>query len=251
MIPRLEIAAFDGGSSGALLIHVGPHDLWDFQDLVSEVLSSAQLVGRAASARSRPHVVCSAVFDEETPAFGLSRVQIGQLVGIGASIELVLTRATVGGGGKFSDAGSADIPRLNVEFSLQTHDGVDPSVISQRLGIDPVRAIRSGATEPVTGRISPTTRWKVATGERAVIGFDSLVDEMLGLLYPRRSAVASLIRDSVDGVFSLVGHFSSGPPMLQLTSAQLKRIRDLGAEIDVDIGLTSGLARSAARHLRT
>jgi len=149
------------------------------------------------------------------------------------SIRLVLTRLAVGT--ESEDNPSLGPPQIEVVFRLETRQSRSPEELSHALGLPPTSAVRAGERSTPRSRVSPTTRWNFSTGRRPSRHFDEQLHAMIAILRPRAEAIASLTTERWDGVFSFVAYFVDAVPQLQLTNHDLRFIRELGLDIDVDL----------------
>jgi hypothetical protein len=172
------------------------------------------------------------IFDDSTPSFVLGRVTIGRLVSLGASIRLRLSKRVAS---SVRGAIRAEMPETQVEFTLQSTALSEPDEISQLLGLTPTMMIRVGQIQPTVKLPSPRTAWQLKSNSLHAWTFDPLVRDLLSTLQLRADAIASLTTHRFDGILSLVGHFADQSPEVNLTAEDLRLIRKLGLEVDVDL----------------
>jgi hypothetical protein len=237
VVPELSLSVIRAGIPGNVA-EVGPISSYDFDPLLAQLLAEgdwAQPAGRTAPTM----VNCHGVFDETSPSFSVSRFVLGQLVEFGMSVRLVLTRLPVLSGlpvGSGLDVDpSLDPPETEVIFHLETHESRSPEELSHALGLPPTSAIRAGERATPKSRVSPTTRWNFSIGRRPSRNFDDQFRAMIAILRPRAKTIASLTTERWDGVLSFVAYFVDAVPQLELTNQDLRLLRELGLEIDVDL----------------
>jgi len=231
VVPELSLSVIRAGVPRSLA-EVGPISSYDFDPLLAQLLAEGDWAQPAD--RTVPTVVdCHGVFDETSPSLVVNRFLLGQFVEFGMSIRLVLTRLAVGT--QSEDNLSLGSSQTEVVFGLETHESRSPEELSHALGLPPTSAIRAGERTTPRSRVSPTTRWNFSTGRRPSRNFDDQFRAMIAILRPRAEAIASLTTERWDGVLSFVAYFVDAVPQLELTNQDLRFLRELGLEIDVDL----------------
>jgi len=232
LTPELTVSAVREGEPHKRLAYIGPTHSYDFDGLLTQLLADGRLLATLSDdARSPVRFECVGLFDESTPSFVLSRVLIGQLVSLGAAVRLSVSRYAAARG----HSGVPEIPETRVEFNLQSTTQSEPDEISQLLGLTPTATIRVGQIQPIVKLPSPRTAWQLKSKTLRAWNFDPLVHEVLTTLQARADVVASLTRHRFDGILSLVASFSDRSPEVNLTAGDLRLIRTLGLEVDVDL----------------
>lgn len=231
--PELEVLAVTSDVPSVTVAHAGPTESWDFDPLVQEVLATLAQGSARPRGRVGLRVICRARYTDAAPGFRLTRLLIGQLLALDSSIELHLEQRQDDVHPRWDEDGG--LPRLRVEFSLETHSDHDLQEISHAIGLQPSRQIRKGEVQELGGLRSASTRWVLALPERPAATFDVALDHLLAQLEPRAASISSLTRHELDGVLSLIGYFSASAPLLRLRVDQLRIVRELGLEVDVDL----------------
>ena len=218
-----------------MLAMAGPVRSNDFDAILSPLLVDRRVTNPSGRGDKRTiRFNCTATFVDTTPSFVLSRVSIGRLVSIGASIRLQIARLDAKPPKRLATHRSPSTD-VRVEFGLETTTDEDPENISRALGLVPTATLRKGELGAHAGRPSRSMRWKYVVGPRRDLDFGACLEEMLSVIQPRTNEIASLTTHRVEGILSFVGYFSGISPELVLTAEHLDAIRRLGLEVDADL----------------
>jgi hypothetical protein len=215
------------------LARVGPTATYDVDVVLSELLDDQHLGRHLAAVRGRHvRIECTAVFADTTPSIVLSRLLLGQLVTVNASLALHLQVLPIP---SLEPGGPPTRDESRVSFTLETGEDRDPNEVTERLSLRPTEVIYVGDRRGTLKRPSSRAAWQLET----TLGSPDLngqFAQMLSVLVPRAEVIALLTTHQYDGILSLIGSFGGQVPDINLAQEQLAVVRRLGAELDIDLG---------------
>lgn len=123
-------------------------------------------------------------------------------------------------------------------------DNLDPSLVSERLGLESTRAFRCG--DPHTQGSEHIHRfgcWSLSTEDMETVDVNHHIDELLKLIEPRARELAQLRSDGAD--LDIFGFWSTsdGQGALEIGPVQMERLSKLGLKLTFDIYGTDEDAR--------
>ncbi len=122
---------------------------------------------------------------------------------------------------------------ISVRFILAGFN-CDPHEITDSLSVKPTKIWRRGDFIDKTIRKYSENGWRVDSSLGSSAGIDAQVDQLLEILEPVADAIAGIAAKSI-AEFSCIVYANESVPSIFFSSATVKRIAKLHAEIDVDL----------------
>ena len=126
-------------------------------------------------------------------------------------------------------------PEIHVALEVRSLE-VDPSEITERVGLQPSRSWRRGDDKGT--RTHRDNGWVLTTTPRPAWDFADPMAELLGWIEPSRKGIRDLIGSRPVSVrLSLVGYLGTDAPAIYLENGLIERIARLGLDLNVDLHL--------------
>jgi hypothetical protein len=133
------------------------------------------------------------------------------------------------------DAMMDSVNEGEVYFALKGDCDFDPSIITERLGVQPTRVSRKGDPKP------KTTNWVVSSGKvkAELIDVYALSSKVVTALMPRADAIRKLMRElDLSAVLQVVLRVTmddtKSMPAIGFDPETIRFLAEVGASVDVD-----------------
>jgi hypothetical protein len=129
-------------------------------------------------------------------------------------------------------------PQINVSLKL-TGDNVSPDDITQIVKLSPTRTWRAGDAVQGTQLRREQDGWALVLPYRDTYDMEVLIEELLELLGPCEHNIVDAARQlGLKAEISFGVYIKHETPTCFFKAATMKRVIDLGADLDIDLILT-------------